>query len=309
MRTRLQLVVAFCLLGALVVAGAFLPARIAAHLDGLLLDKVETQALAPDEGMLLAPATSSLIGRMKLFTLPHSEVLTTQLETGERLDRDTAWKALDRELDDLRARGLYLVEAPPLDRESALSFSAGPKLWVAPARPDLSGIIWEIQYMTPELSGAFYLDDESEKIISYSVKYEGVTEKLFGEQSGERWLDYLEIDAEGLQVSQESSAVPLENAGGGSAGAGGAGGGSAGGGALEPLAPTAAPVDSVGSGTVGFWERFSFTLPAKLSPLRFYCGQHRDEASGVSVVEITLLNDAVWPPDSVDTAEPVVVTQ
>jgi hypothetical protein len=290
MRTRLQLLVACILLGILVAAGALLPARIAAHLDGLLLDKVEMQALAPDEGMMPASATNSLIGRLRLLTLPGSEVLTTRLETGERLNRDAVWKALGRELDDLRARNLYLKGSPPIDKENAIVFGAEPMFCVVPTKPNLSGIIWEVEYLAPELTATFYLDDESERIISYSVRYEGLIEELFTEQSGRQWLDYLGLDAENLQVSQEDITLSHEAVGDGII--------------LTPPTSVDTSDAPVGPNPPEVWKRFAFTLPAKPSPLQFYCEQLRDKDSGISIVSITLLRDATWP----ENAEPIVVT-
>jgi hypothetical protein len=264
MRTRLQLVVAFVLLGALVSAGALLPARIAEHLDGLLLDKVETQALAPDEEMPPSPATTPLAARIRLRTLPSSEVLSTQLETGKQLNEESIGKVLGRELDDLRARGLFPVGDLFIDKTNISSFEARPVFHVVPSQPDLNGIIWEVLVADPAVSGGFYLDDESGKIISFWVTYEGPSEELISEQSGEQWLAYLELPADGLQVSQEPIMSPEAYAG-------------------EVGHFTSVDPPDVSGDIV---EQFNFVLPTEPFPLRFYCSQHR-QISGWSSLEIT----------------------
>ncbi|MDR1184120.1 MAG: hypothetical protein LBK67_04920, partial [Coriobacteriales bacterium] len=102
---RLRLILAFILLGAFIAAGAFLPARIANSLDDLLLKRAETPTPASDYEA--PPTATPLINRLKLLSAPYSELMMLPLQTGGHLDREAIDEILDRELKDLRARGLY----------------------------------------------------------------------------------------------------------------------------------------------------------------------------------------------------------
>jgi hypothetical protein len=202
LQTRLHMALAFVLLGVLVAAGAFLPARIAERLDGLLLEKVEVQALAPDE---VAPSvTTSLIDRLKLLSASPFELATLPLKTGGHLNEQTAQDAFGRELEELRARGLY----PPPNAPSSVKAQAG--LYALTGQPDVNGIIWTIDFEVPYCSGRAYLDDESGKILSYTVKYDTPSVNLFTAQSGELWMDYLGLATDRLRLTEETG-EPSEN--------------------------------------------------------------------------------------------------
>jgi hypothetical protein len=287
MRARLYLIVAFLLSGGLIVLGAFLPGQIAERFDALLLDKVELQALAPGEEALSdttpRPTTAPLINRLKLLTMSPSEVLTTWLENGGRLNNETIREALDREMDELRSRDLYPTSKVLESSSSAMLFSARADFCVAPSQPDLNAIIWQLQLSSEDFSATFYLDDESEKIISYSVRYMLSGEALFSARSGEDWLAYLGLPADGLQVTQEEDDF-LKMEGGEEA-------------KTEIVSPGEGvfSVDEKMDSAVGdsgtFMNRFRFTLAKGTSSLDFYCEQFGNKTESHFALELLLPKD------------------
>jgi hypothetical protein len=205
-RARLQLALAFTLLGVLIVAGAFLPARIADSFDSLLLEKVETQTLVSDYE--IPPIATPLIDRLKLFETSDSDLMILPLQTGGHLDKETIGKTLDRELEDLRIRGLYPTEEMIEGASSAQTwYTADANLYIRPARLDVNGIIWTIALEGESFAAKFTLDDESEKVLGYSITYKGPAEDMFTEQSGKRWMDYLGLSAGNLRVTEKADAA------------------------------------------------------------------------------------------------------
>jgi hypothetical protein len=275
MRTRLHLLVAFLLLGGLVALGAFLPGRIAERFDVLLLDKVELQELAADEERL--PVTTPLINRIKLLAMHSSEVLTTRLETGGRLNSDTVRSVFDRELDELRSRGLYPTSEILESSSNTALFSAWAVFCVVPTQPELNAVIWELRLVDTDLSASFYFDDESEKIISYEVNYKIPGEPLFSAQSGEEWLAYLGLPSDGLQITQEEINPPLylEDREGVTT-------------EINPpeegISSVEGKIDSAVISSSIFINRFKFAIVKGTSTLDFFCEQRGDEGTSQFVL-------------------------
>jgi hypothetical protein len=268
MKARLQLIFAFALLGALVAAGALLPAQIAARLDGLLLEKVEAQPFAPDEnkdeGEAEPPAAASLAERLGLFALSSPETLVIQVETGRNLSSETVLEALNRELDDLRARGLYPLSAPVASVSNIRAYSTA-NFYVLPSQPDANGIIWVIRLEDKQFEAEFFLDDESEKVLGYGLSYEGASEDLFVEQTGTRWMEYLGLPADGVQVEGQNLVPPLESD--------------------DPAQPV-----------VLAQKRFLFTQEINGTALEFTCGQSSDGTRNSFSLNVNSLSKAFIPP-------------
>jgi hypothetical protein len=282
-RTKLRLALAFLLLGVLVAASTLLPARIANKLDSLLLSKVEVQALTPDTEA--PPIATPLIDRLKLLAAPpHSELIYHRLQTGEYLDEKTALEALDRELEELRSRKLYPADEVVKGSARASTRSSEPSLYLLPARPDINGIIWEIRLVSEQFTSVFYLDDESGKVLSYSLKCYGPLEGVFTEQSGELWTTYLGIAADALEVVEEAG-EPLHPREEGESN-------------TPPVSlekPTSA--DNVVSAT-DFEKHFRFTLKTKTSALEFFCEQYTDyddERATILSLRVVTLDREISP--------------
>jgi hypothetical protein len=206
MRARLRLALAFALLGTLIMAGAFLPARIADSFDSLLLEKVEAQTLVSDYEV--SPVATPLIDRLKLFATSDSDLMILPLQTGGHLDKETIGQTLDRELENLRIRGLYPTAEMIKGTSSAQTwYAADAHLYIRPARLDVNGIIWTIALEGESFSATFTLDDESEKVLGYSITYKGSAEDMFTKQSGELWMDYLGLSADNLRVTEKGDAA------------------------------------------------------------------------------------------------------
>jgi hypothetical protein len=266
---RLQLVLAFVLLGALVAAGTFLPARIADSLDDLLLKRVE--APAPVSDYEAPPTATPLIDRLKLLSAPDFELMTLPLQTGGHLDREVIGEILNRELKDLRSRGLYPTTGMIEEASDAYThYTAEASLYILPAQPDINGIIWSIRLEDESSSCHFYLDDESEKLLGYSGSCEGAVEDLFSKQSGEHWVDYLGLSADSLRVTKGGETAAAEE--------------------LPPVPPLAsessiaspdgsiAPDDRVVDLTAIPEKSYTFRFETKASFLEFFCGQvHYEE--------------------------------
>jgi hypothetical protein len=261
-RSILQLALAFVLMGALIAAGAFLPARIAESLDGLFLRKIEVQALAPEDEM--PPVATPLINRLKLLSVSQFELETLPLKTGGYLDEKTVLDVLDRELEELNARWLY--PGPMSPKERAKSVRAQASLYVLAGQPNISGIIWLIDFEDDYFSGRICLDDESGKILSYSIIYTYASARdLFTERSGERWAEYLGLNSDNLRLAEETDESSVNG--------------------LEHLheAATVSLGDSFVIGKTDIYagivpeKRFRFLLEAGTSPLEIYCEQFNDE--------------------------------
>jgi hypothetical protein len=275
-RSILQLILAFVLLGAVIAAGAFLPARIAESFDGLFLGKVKVQQLAPEDEM--PPVTTSLVNRLKLLSRPYSELVWLALKTGGYLNETTVLDVLDRELDELCARGLYPRHASLNETKSDVYPMAS--LYVLAGQPNVNGIIWQIDFVNDAFSGRIHLDDESGKILSYSIKYDSVLPMdLFTEQSGERWVEYLGLNSDNLQLVDETGkplAADQESA-------------------LDkelntpvtPIYPDGVLGNSVLPGYdsivdgANSGKRLRFTVETGSLPLEFYCEQFGNERAAV----------------------------
>jgi hypothetical protein len=312
LRAKVQLTLAFILLGALIAAGAFLPARIANSFDSLLLDEIEVQALIPDDG--LPSVTTPLIDRLKLLATPPSKLMVLPLQTGGHLDKETIGKILDRELDDLRARGLYPTnEMAQVSLGAHVPYTAEVSLYLLSTQPDVNGIIWEISFSDELFSSRFYLDDESEKVLGYSVTYQGPAEDVFTEQSGERWMDYLGLTVGKLQVTKETGESATAN-GKHTLDAPDVSGDSAASSDDAAVSPKSA-VASDGAVTIEttiLEKRFRFTLETKTSPLEFCYEQYRSgEMRSISlrIVSSKQPNQLLSPLEETHTATPAAVTE
>ncbi|MDR2587757.1 MAG: hypothetical protein LBC23_05815 [Coriobacteriales bacterium] len=280
MKARLQLVCAFALLGAFVAAGVFLPAQAAARLDSLLLEKVEAFPLASDEskgeegavgdavgdatGEAAPPEAAPLAEGLGLLALSSPETLVIQVETGRNLSSETVMEVLNREVDMLRARGLYPLSDTVATVSGARS-SAIANFYVRPSQPDANGIIWVIHLEDKQFSADFFLDDESEKVLVYWLSYEGAFEDLFAEQVGKQWLEYLGLSADGLEVKEDSFEPPLESDA-----------------SALPLVRTS--------------RRFWFTQETNGAPLEFYCEQSTNGMRHSFSLSISSLSKEFIPP-------------
>jgi hypothetical protein len=262
----LQLALAFVLTGVFIAAGAFLPARIAEAFDSLFLRKIEVQTLAPEDEML--PVATPLINRLKLLSAPSSELETLPLKTGGYLDDKTVRDVLDRELEELRARSLYPEYTSLKETNTDIYAEAG--LYVLAGQPNINGIIWRIEFANDAFACHLCLDDESGKILSYSIRYNHVSPRdFFTERSGERWMEYLGLESDKLRLLEETDGQSVDG--------------------VEPdsFAPSVSLSDTLVFGKTDVFTdpitvtipitRFRFLFEAGTSPLEMYCEQFNDD--------------------------------
>jgi hypothetical protein len=275
-RSRLQLALAFVLMGAVIAAGAFLPARIAESFDGLFLRRIEVQALVPEDEVL--PVAAPLINRLKLLSAPHFELARLPLQTGGYLDDKTVRVVLDRELEELSARGLYPGHAPLTETKGVVRAEAS--LYVLAGQPNVNGIIWQIEFENDSLSGRICLDDESGKILSYLITYHNKIPSfdLFTEQSGERWMEYLGLDSNNLRFVEEKYDWSTDGA------------------VPDSFAPSISLSDTIVFGKTDLSSnviiipttRFRFLFEAGASPFEMYCEQFNDDV--VTTVSLRIVS-------------------
>ena len=199
-----------------IAAGAILPGEMAAGRDRLILGQVYSEPLDATE--LSDYVNISMVDKVSLLGQA-TGVSQLPLKTGAVYDLDSVRTKFVNELEKLHALKLC-----PLDTEAGPGgISVAAALYIQNDEPAISAILWKIEVRADAVHGEFFMDDQTGKILSFSLSGSGFDDVVYHDGAVYDWAAYLGADVRNIRkINQESMDV---EAGAGTAGETGTTGG------------------------------------------------------------------------------------
>jgi hypothetical protein len=172
----------------LIAAGAVLPGELALGRDRAILGEVHVEPL--DTAELSEYVNISMVDRVGLLGQRAGTNLVP-LKTGAVYSQDSVRRKLVEELEKLYEMRFYPL---PVAGEFR-GFNAVATLYIQNDGPARNMILWEIDMRTDNLSGQFHLDDQTGKILSFSVSGSGFSDCDYSGEMIDAWANYLGVDA------------------------------------------------------------------------------------------------------------------
>ena len=176
----------------LIVAGTLLPGELALGRDRMIFGQIQIDPL--DAAELADYIHVSMVDKVSLLGLT-SGTMQLQLKTGAVYDEDTIREKFIEELQKLYELRFYpRPAAKEFDR-----FSSAVALHIRNDAPAINMIVWEISFRADNLSGLFYLDDDTGKILSFAFSGTGHNSLVYTNGKPEEWASYLGAEMKNKQ--------------------------------------------------------------------------------------------------------------
>lgn len=183
----------------LIVAGTILPGELAAGRDRMILGQVYSEPL--DTAELSDYINVSMVDKVSLLEQAAGATLV-RLNTGAVYDQDTVRAQFMGELGKLHALRFY-----PLEAERGVSaFRSAVALYIQNDAPAINMIVWEIHMRADSLSGVFYMDDQTGRILSFTFSGNGFGEQIYDESMVKEWAAYLGVGARNIKAGGQAEA-------------------------------------------------------------------------------------------------------
>jgi hypothetical protein len=181
----------------LVVIGTFLPGELASRRDRLILGQIREEPL--DDAEISDYINVSMVDKVSLLG-PADSLTLVPLITGAVYDQDSIREKFTAELIKLNTLGLL----PLPDSGEMSGFRANVILRVKNDAPAINMIVWEINIRSEEVSGVFYLDDQTGKILSYNIEGKSFERISYDESAVAKWAAYLGADVKNIKKSVQN---------------------------------------------------------------------------------------------------------
>ena len=176
----------------MIVAGAILPGEMAAGRDRLILGQVYSEPL--DAAELSDYVNISMVDKVSLLGQA-AGVSLLPLKTGAVYDPDSIRARFTGELEKL-----FMLGICPLDEEAGPGgVSAAATLYILNDAPAISAIVWKVDTRADTVRGEYYMDDQTGKILSFSLSGSGFGEWVYEEGTVSAWAAYLGADVRNIR--------------------------------------------------------------------------------------------------------------
>ena len=180
----------------LVVIGTFLPGELASRSDRMILGQIRSEPL--DDAELSDYVNVSMVDKVSLLG-PAESLTLVPLTTGAVYDQDSVRERFNGELAKLSDRGFL-----PMPETGGFSgFRANVILRVKKDAPAINMIVWEISARAQDVSGVFYLDDQTGKILSFNIEGKRFERIRYDESAVADWAAYLGADVKNIKKSNQ----------------------------------------------------------------------------------------------------------
>ena len=187
-----------------IVAGALLPGEWAMSRDRLILGQIHSEPL--DAAELSEYVNISMVDKVSLLGQAVGTFLVS-LQTGAAYDPDTVEGKFIEELRRLHTLGFF-----PLPRSGRPeSIRSAVTLHIQNDAPAINTIVWEISMRFDSFAGVFYLDDQTGRILSFSLSGAGSDDWAYEEDMVRRWASYLGADVRNIRKDRQTDEGGEEN--------------------------------------------------------------------------------------------------
>jgi hypothetical protein len=182
----------------LIAAGTLLPEVMAVGRDKVILGQVLSAPL--DAAETSDYVNISMVDKASLMGQMAGTATYLRLATGAGYDQDSVRAKFHEELGKLYEMGFYPIPV----RDAWRSFSSGATLYIQNDAPAISMIVWEIGVRTENLDGTFHIDDQTGKILSFSLSGKGYGAMDCTEEMVRAWAAYLGADVRNIKKDLSS---------------------------------------------------------------------------------------------------------
>ena|GEM_PF-1620035 len=183
----------------LIAAGALLPGMLAEGKDRALLGQVMSERL--DEAEMADYVNISMVEKVGMLGQT-SGTLLVPLSSGAVYHQESVQAQFTEEFAKLYALGLF----PRPTADEGDSFRATVALYIQYDEPAINTIVWEISARAGSLTGVFYLDDQTGKILGFSFSDSGFDGQVYGAGVVSTWAAYLGADVRNVKKAEAPDA-------------------------------------------------------------------------------------------------------
>lgn len=195
-RQSSKLILGAAAVALLIAAGTFLPGQLALGRDRVILGQVLSEPL--DAAELSDYVNISMVDKAGLLAQSAGVTFVT-LNIGAEYNENTIRAKFLQELDKLHELRFYPLPAG----EGPLSIGAGVTLYIQNDAPAINMIVWEINVRTDNLSGVFFMDDQTGKILSFMFTGSGYANYVYTEDMVKSWASYLGAEVRNVKKGPE----------------------------------------------------------------------------------------------------------
>ena len=188
----------------LIVAGAILPGEWAMRSDRLILGQVHSEPL--DEAELSDYVNISMVDKVSLLGQTSGTFLVS-LKTGAVYDPDTVGNKFTEELKRLHDLGFFPL--PGSGKPETMRSAA--TLYIQNDAPAINTIVWEISMRLDPIAGVFYMDDQTGKILSFTLSGTGSGDWSYQEDMAGRWASYLGAEVRNVKKDKQTNEAEEES--------------------------------------------------------------------------------------------------
>lgn len=199
MRTAKTYILTIALTFIFIAAGFFLPEWMIAYKDQSIIGKVRFESVEPQK--IISNNETSMIEKIGLLRDYPQNVNRIALEMGTKFDLTSANAKFFEEISVLTELGLL----PEIEPSDMTTVQIGVSLYAQKDDPSISGVFWNIDFQKGELSGNFYMDDTTGRIIQFVTT---VPDKpLNTDNAIESWSKYLGLMTRNIESQPETHSV------------------------------------------------------------------------------------------------------
>ncbi len=198
MKVQIKYILTVVLTCIFITTGIFLPEWMIGYTDKKILEKVKTETLKLPE--FISDPDTSMIKKIGLLKDYPKSVNRVPLEMGMNFDLNSASVKFFEEITKLSNLGVL----PEIGQSDKTAIKVDVSLFVQKDAPSVNAVLWDIVWQEDNLTGNFYLDDETGKIIQFAVTRLNKSFNIDMEAI-EVWAKYLGLDVKNVELQPEAN--------------------------------------------------------------------------------------------------------
>ena len=174
---------------AVVCAGILLPSRITGWQDAQIIGKMTVEPMETSTAGYRHQL--SIIEKIQLISGEQRNTIAIPLDPGREMDAAGAIADCVREIGILENAGVL----PELNATDDMVYVTSVNYYLSTVSPSQYVILWVMSAKIEDVYTAFYLDNETGKILGFTIEtYQETPVTMFAEETGAVWGAYLGLD-------------------------------------------------------------------------------------------------------------------
>ncbi|ASA20696.1 hypothetical protein [Paenibacillus donghaensis] len=200
MRTSIKYILTIPSISIFILASFFLPEVVTNYTDQNILGKVRVESVELPK--IISGNNTSIIEKINLLRDYPQNVNQVALKMGTNFDLTSASDKFFEEISVLTKLGLL----PKIEPGDKTTIKIDVSLYAQKDDPSISGVLWNIVLQGDKVSGNFYMDDQTGKLIQFIASVPAKPSEP-NNKTIEKWAEYLGLEVQDIKLQAESNSV------------------------------------------------------------------------------------------------------